>query len=1111
MTAPSFESDALASAAYAVNGTAVAAERFYQLACDPHRNVVVEACAGAGKTWMLVSRMLRALLSGSQAHEILAITFTKKAAAEMRERLVDWLGDLGQSTDAQAVDFLMQRGIPQPSAEQVDLLRSLHSRLLKGGRPVQVRTFHSWFAAIAASAPMGVLSQLGLPTQYELLEDDKRATPLVWRRFYASVVADETAHLDYTSLVSQFGRSQVQKALANALQKRVEFFMADAANVVENSVSPAGALFPVFANFSQPLDSLFTLRTQELLGQAAKALGGASQPSFIKLGQALEQALTDKNAEAIFSALFTKTGSVRKFQNFSQVERVYAAQAELEHIQAAQVQHDAWLYQQRMARLTRILIADYAALKRERGWLDMNDLERLALVLMSNPLLSGWIQEKLDAQVRHLLIDEFQDTSPMQWQALRHWLEGYSGAGTSPSVFIVGDPKQSIYRFRRAEPRVFKAAKAFITEALQGVLLSCDHTRRNRPGVLLVVNSVMNSVQSQGRYADFRTHTTANQGQAHIWALPQVSRPEKSKKPVAAVWRDSLTSPRFEAEDNRKVQECRQAAHWIADTLATDPNHAGKVIVLSRKREHLGLMQVELTTLGVPTEQPEKIELAEATEVKDVLALMDVLVSPRHDLSFAQALKSPILGITDAQLVQWAAYMRTLPKNTAWLDALFAAAIPDFSMGNTTDTVIAPPSELLALAPVLQTWRQWLFALPPHDALAKIFAQGDIFARYAAATPVAQRLTVLANLQAFLGAALELDGGRFVSAYRFIRTLRAGGVIAPIQAQSNVVRLLTVHGAKGLEAGVVVLLDTDGEKKKTETMGILVQWPGEASHPEQFVFLASESQPPHAAQALIGEDLAEQAREEINSLYVALTRAEHTLVLSSSEPHTAQPNSWWQQLLPHAVMTGVDADLPNVILQATNPVINPSSFELKALPRLTATLNLSEKTTALVQAPEPLSAEARIGQAMHRLLERIPIQHTTQAEPWNVQDVDHVAVEFALNPIQVDAAHAMALAIVRGEGAWVWNKNLLRWYGNEVTITVQGRSLRIDRLVQTQKEGEWWVIDYKTASNPDRDDALLHQLKEYRDAVAKANPQQRVRAAFLTGSGLFIEAFAPTP
>ena len=211
-----------------------------------------------------------------------------------------------------------------------------------------------------------------------------------------------------------------------------------------------------------------------------------------------------------------------------------------------------------MARLSRVLVAQFASLKRARGWVDMNDVERAAQTMLSDSVLSGWMQERLDARVRHLLIDEFQDTNPLQWQALHAWLSGYAGTGGGaqrPSVFIVGDPKQSIYRFRRAEPQVFRAAQAFVVDGLGGDRLSCDHTRRNAPGIIDTVNQTMAAAQAAGEYSDFRTHTTESTAPAAVLRLPQISRAVLEDAAVdegeallpdhgTLAWRDSLATPR---------------------------------------------------------------------------------------------------------------------------------------------------------------------------------------------------------------------------------------------------------------------------------------------------------------------------------------------------------------------------------------------------------------------------------------------------------------------------------------------------------------------------------------------------------------------------------------
>jgi len=323
---------------------------------------------------------------------------------------------------------------------QLHTLRSLYESLLHSGRAVQIRTFHSWFAALLRSAPLAVLQDLGLPTEYELLENDAKATALVWRRFQTRVAQDAAARQDYMDAVATHGRFQTQKALESALAKRVEFALADVHGVVDASVAHFTQRFVEFAAFGNPQDFLYGPLALAMLQDAARALGQSSLVTCTNAATALEMALTARDAPGVRDALLTQQGSPRKFSEKLQgLDAVRGAQALVMRLQEAQDQHEAWQHQQRMARLTRGLLQDYAALKRERGWVDMADLERAALALMSDPVLSGWVQERLDARVRHLLIDEFQDTNPLQWQALSAWLAGYGGAGYAPSVFIVGD------------------------------------------------------------------------------------------------------------------------------------------------------------------------------------------------------------------------------------------------------------------------------------------------------------------------------------------------------------------------------------------------------------------------------------------------------------------------------------------------------------------------------------------------------------------------------------------------------------------------------------------------------------------------------------------------
>jgi ATP-dependent helicase/nuclease subunit A len=1068
--------------AYEHNGRHVSRERFYAIACDPARSVAVEACAGAGKTWMLVSRILRALLAGARPHEILAITFTKKAAGEMRQRLHEWLAEWSAVAPEKLATELRMRGIAAPTPDLVHTLKELYAALLGAGRPVQIRTFHSWFASLLSSAPLAVLEYLGLPSHYELLEDDYQAVSRVWRRFYVAVARNPAARADYEASVAAYGRSQTQKALEGALSKRVEFALADANGVIDASVKPLAAQFPDFDGCDDPLAMLQRHDARETLVAAARALGAASAATHSAKGGELEAALSAHDFEGVMQALFTTAGEPRKFSDkIAGIDGVRAAQALVQRIAAARGQHEAWLHQQRMLRLARLLLAEFAALKREQGWIDMNDVERAALVLLSDEVLSGWIQERLDVQVKQLLIDEFQDTNPLQWQALHAWLSGYAGAGAGgPSVFLVGDPKQSIYRFRRAEPQVFLAAQRFVVEGLGGDRLSCDHTHRNAPQVLAVVNQAMEAAQQAGDYQGFRAHTTQSSLQGSAWALPQVPREAKAAAVQSAQWRDSLTVARDQPEEKLIVLECRQAAAWIAGEIRRGIQPED-LMVLARKRDRLAAMEAELRALHVPTQQPEQTDLSEAPEVRDLVALLDVLVSPAHDLSMAQVLKSPLFALDDEALVHLAVRARAERaegRATSWFELL-----------RQPETLTAP---LQAVGTVLQRWKGLVDRWPPHDALQAIYEDGDVLARYARAVPSTMRRHVLANLRALLEAALAVRGGRALTPYAFVRALKAGGVPGPAVAQAGVVRLLTVHGAKGLEADTVLLLDTDGAAARAETMGVICDWPGEQAAPVRFSFLTSESRPPACnVEALAAERVARQ-REELNALYVALTRARRRLVLSSVAPAGSGGNgaSWWQRVSPLCEPLATEAPAQDAVLE------NGAEADF-----LLATVPVPPRQHSLLSGLdrfEPDSPAARFGRAMHWLLEHGAQDAATPAL------LRRATRDFGLDASALRDASAMARRIAQGEGAWAWDAGVIDWQGNEVELLHQGERLRLDRLVRRRDNGEWWVLDYKSLAEPGRQQELIAQMRRYREAVLQAYPGATVRAAFLTGQGRLV-------
>lgn len=1078
--------------AYAIDGTSASRDAFYALACDPARSVVVEACAGAGKTWILVSRILRALLEGAQPHEILAITFTRKAAGEMRARLDQWLSEFASSAcdDDTRVHELRARGVGQGRARAMaPLLGGLHERLLESGRAVEVRTFHAWFAQLLHAAPLELLTELGLQPDMEVIEDPADHRAEVYRRFHAAVIADAGLRSDYETLVRERGRAQLSRWLDAAWDKRIEIELADAAGTLEPSVAPAEALWPDLAGLEHPAQRLLQSVPQSLLSGLARTLGAQKAAVPCKQGALLEQALTmadpGSRLAAVRAALFTRTGDVRKGLQAPDLDQAVALIQEVERACAQQTAHEDHL---RMVRLARTLFREYAAYKHSRGLADMVDLERGALALLRDATLSAWVQERLDARIKHLLIDEFQDTSPLQWHALHAWLSGYSGAGggasgqRAPGVFIVGDPKQSIYRFRRAEPRVFDAARAFMVEALEGSVLTCDHTRRNSPHVLSVLNAVFAEAEASREFRGFRPHTTQvppGKGDG-VFKLTRVERPTAPHAPSAAAlpaWRDSLTTPRHEPDEILREQEAALVASAVQQMASEGDLRFGDIQVLCRKRESLRLAAQALAALQIPFAAVEDFALLDAPEVRDLVAVLDAVTSPAHKLSLAQALRSPIFGAGDDDLV-------ALAQTAGAHGGDWWRALHDAGSGRPA---------LRRAWQLLSRWRLAAHRLPPHDLLDMIVAQGEVRERIAAAVPAPQRSAALGAVDALLHQALILDGGRYTTPYNFVRALKRRTVTTPAALQSDAVQLLTVHGAKGLEGKVVFVMDSDPAPNPVETATLLVDWPVESAHPLRCAFIYSESQCPASLQAVMQAELAAREREELNGLYVAMTRAKSRLVFSATEPHRSPARaSWWQRVQRHAVPWAP-------MMAAGRAGVSPTPIVLADLPAW------RDRAAFTTPVPVPLgdALASRLGQAVHRVLEWA----ASSAAP--ALDVSAwagaAAREFSVEAGEVERLAARILNSPRC--ARFFGGAGLRWAGNEVPVNEAGELLRIDRLVRLEEAGEsaWWVLDYKLQHTPQTVPDYRAQLLRYRRAVQALQPGDVVHCAFITGTGEVVE------
>ena len=1139
--------------AYRIDGIEVARERFYAAACDPRRPVIVEACAGAGKTWMLVSRILRALLAGVPPPQILAITFTRKAAAEMRQRLGELLAQFADpvATQAERVRELMARGLGPAEAEALaPVWGGLRERLLREGAAVEVRTFHGWFYQLLSHAPLALLQRLGLPAGFELIEDVQPLREPLRARLHRAVLSEPALHEAYRELVRRHRRGAVSDWLEAARAKAVEIEHADAAGVLETSVEPASARWPQHDELDDPGEWLRRPPLQEAL---AKLVPRLAQSRYVRAREAagrLEQAMAGPSAherfDLVWSALFNDDDLLR--DKLAQTEGVADVAAALEDLRLMRRQWAAHRDQQAMVALSRVLLAKYAALKRERGLVDMPDLERAAAALLADEPLAGWVLERLDQRFQQVLIDEFQDTNPLQWQALSAWLSSYAGAGggasgqRAPGLFIVGDPKQSIYRFRGAEPRVFEAARELVTSGLQGTLLQCDHTQRCALAVVQALNAVFPPLVAESAWGPFRAHSTQSEAPGQVRVLEPVARPPRRSSSRARdgdelpPWRDSLTEPRHEPEAQLRADEARLIGAAIAELLGVHGLAPGEIMVLARRRAVLGEVADALAALAIPHVVADELKLHEVPEVLDLVALLEVLVSPGHDLALARALKSPLFDAGDDDLLWLAGTARAL--GCSWLRALLRTEGGRLAPEGREEAIaLAPRSTLPTLptrpaleraAALLPGWMEVVQTLPAHDALDRIVHEGDVIGRMAAAVPPARRAMAMQALQGLFLAALQQGGGRFSQVYGFVRELHAGRLAAPAAVPPDAVRLLTVHGAKGLEARAVIVADSHGGRPPPPRPGLLIEWPVQAPAPLRLAFVrGTRGTLAPSLKDLHQSEHEAAAREELNGLYVAMTRAREWLVFSGVEPESgSSAPTWWSRVAPSASpWSPKESATQGAARTAERLVAVPALPEVHAPHDAhPAQGNAAPRVRATRAEPARHAEAALIGRALHRALEWITRPSAPIAASGHATACQAAARAFGLG-VKEGEIVLRAVSAVLGDplAARFFDAGLLLEAANEVTLAHAGELLRIDRLValpaSRAERGTpmsqaphahriWWVLDFKLAAAPEdsADHAALYreQMALYRAAVQAAQPGDEVRAALITGRGRIV-------
>ncbi len=1108
----------VAAQAYEINGAPADSAGFTAAACDPQHSVVVEACAGSGKTWLLVARMLRLLLAGAEPAELLAITFTRKAAQEMRERLVQLLQELALADQQTVAVLLTERGIPPHElANVLPLARRLYDKVLSSPQSLAMDTFHSWFGRLIQLAPLAS----GVPHGFSLVEATGELQREAYGQLMQSLKDPDNAALKEALLFlyREVGDFNAQKMMNAFLDKRAEWW---ASNEDELDGKPLDWLREMCGLDAERDPRLGLWDDQALrarLDMLARILGqgaAANQANAVKIEKALTDGASLESFEKLCGGLLTGTGGLRS-HNTKTKALVASIEKHLGPDSAAAFEDECAALAEALGLLERrsgekfvlninaalftvgaAYLDCYQTLKSDQRVFDFADLEWQAYRLLSNEEYAAYLHSRLDARYKHILLDEFQDTNPLQWSIVQAWLDAYGDDTARPSVFIVGDPKQSIYRFRRAEPRVFSAARSML--AAQGAyVLRTSQTRRNAQAVVQVLN------QSMKENPIYAPQTTASALAGDVWRLPLISETaaaegdggkegneadneagDETRFPL----RNPLTTPLEEAEDARRLDEGRQVAKALLQARQSMPGvHLpwSEMMLLVRRRTHLSAYERALREAGIPFVSSRRGGLLEALEVADLIALLSFLITPGDNRALAHVLKSPIFDASDEDLIALA--QRT--ENNWWKRLLAMAE-------EGANPVVQRAAGLL------RSWMQAAHELPVHDLLDRVLHQGNLLARYAQHAAPADRSQVMGNISAFTELALNMDAGRYPSLPKFIAALGAfqqgGEADAPdessVDSAADAVRILTIHSAKGLEAAVVVMLDANNSDAAKDQVGILCQWPLEAGESKHFSVFGRKDQRGAARDKLFEQEEQQAAQENWNLLYVAATRAKQLLIVSGIATKKTEDGmaagSWYQRLgmvpelsLPDAA--SMDAALP------------PGEFELPVFdpPRL------APPAAEAAEATEAPSEEQQEGVALHALLERLT-QHMPQGWPIQLPEAEVIA-----NWLPCPSGLAV---LVRRQAHGILNHPALERYfnpthfihaRNEMDVLFEQQLLRLDRVVVF--DDEVWVLDYKRRLLDMERADYRQQLATYGRALQGIFTGKKIRGALILSDGQLVE------
>jgi ATP-dependent helicase/nuclease subunit A len=1127
---------------------ATAADRAQRMALDPAASVWVSASAGTGKTKVLTERLLTLMLAGTAPSRILCLTFTRAAAAEMANRVNQRLASWATMEAGRLAQELVDLTGHKPHDEDIAHARQLFARVLDTPGGAKIQTIHAFCQSLLRRFPL----EAEVPPEFTVIDERSAAEALSDAAAWIIAAARRGARPDLAEALSVVARyliedrfGELMAALARDRGRLAAALEGGAAELTTRlarsiGISPDATIEALTAAFCGGGDAESLRRGCAALAQGTEATDRPNGRIIARwceeeahrsdmVSDYLNVFLTQE--DGVRARLFTKTAAKATNDDLDRILGIEAERAK----RFIEAKNGIVILEATRAiiRLGGALIAAYETRKRLHAQLDYDDLVLKALDLLRRDGIAPWVLFKLDGGLDHILIDEAQDTNPEQWQIVailaEEFFAGDDPLGRTRTVFAVGDAKQSIYSFQRADPGKFVEMRTYFEQRVNDARrvwrpVALETSFRAAEPLLRAVDAVYaNAAAADGVALDGAAirHVAARIGHAGLVELWPPC-------PVAPDDDDDTGERLRPAESRTRLARVIAATidGWLrrGERLASRdrPIRPGDIMVLVRRRnEFVGDLLRALKEREVPVAGADRMKLAEQLAVNDLVALGRFLLLPEDDLTLAVVLKGPLFGISEEQLFTLA-YDRA--EQSLWAGLQRRA-------GND-------PLLIRAVAMLSELLRRADFA-PPYELYADILgARGGRRAMLERLGPDAED-----PIEEFLALALAYEREHVPSLQGFLHWLVAGEIEVKrdfAERQRDEVRIMTVHGAKGLEAPIVILPDT----MQLPDARIPMLWTEEDGLPLWRAHGDFSTEHYNGErQALRRRELQEYRR----LLYVALTRAQDRLYVCGWQPGVTVNGETWHTLC-RAGWTGLAAPFefdaaPLVgaldgwsgdglrfeMAQSAAPVRDaaaraaPSAGSVPAWVDRPAPDEPDPPKPLLPSRPSgsepgtlsPLAGAGRDrfkrGLLVHRLLQTLPElppgERAAAARRFLALPVHALSVAE-----EVEIGQETLAVLETPEFAPLWGDDAQA----EVPVVglIGGHALsgQIDRLVAT--ESQVLIVDYKTVRPPPDSDAdvaplYLQQLAIYRAALERIYPDRPIACAILWTAGPRLMPISP--